>query len=274
MPALLHDSLRLHFEVHGSVARATSGETPGEVPGGLPSVVLVHGGVSSFEHNFGQFGWVEALTGIGREVVGLDLRGHGRSDRPRDAGSYGTSRLAGDVLALLEHLQLPRVALVGYSIGAAIALELLRRAPARFERAVLVAAGDGLIGHPPHSFPEVLPGLVQVFERESYPADLPKSQSAYWKILESVGADRAAMRAFASAAYPPLAPHEAAAIDVPMLVISGERDRVLGRGPRLAAALGRAEYLEIAGANHFALAIEPAVRGAVARFLGGGSPAG
>ncbi len=263
MPVLHHDSLRLHFEVHGSMAPATSGEAPG----GLPPVVLVHGGVSSFEHNFGQFGWVEALRGIGREVVGLDLRGHGRSDRPYDAASYGTPRLAGDVLALLEHLQLPRVALVGYSIGAAIALELLRRAPARFERAVLVAAGDGLIGHPPHSFPEVLPGLVRVFEREAYPADLPKSQSAYWKILESVGGDRLAMRAFASAAYPPLAPQEAAAIGVPMLVISGERDPVLGRGPRLAAALGRAEYLEIAGANHFALAMEPAVRGAVARFL-------
>lgn len=188
MPALHHDSLRLHFDVHGG------GEWParGEALRSVPPVVLLHGGVSSFEHNFGQFGWVEALAGAGRQVVGLDLRGHGCSDRPHDAARYGTSRLAGDVLALLEHLQLPRVALVGYSIGAAIVLELMRRAPVRVERAVLVAAGDGLIGYPPHSFPEVLPGLVQAFERESYPADLPKSQSAYWKILESVGGDRRA----------------------------------------------------------------------------------
>lgn len=251
MPELQHDSLRLHYEVHGAG----------------PPVLMLHGGVSSFEHNFGQFGWTEALTGAGRQVVGLDLRGHGRSERPHVAARYGTSALAGDALALLDHLRLPGVALVGYSIGSAVGLELMRRAPARIERAVLVAAGDGLIGYPPHSFPEVLPGLVQVFERESYPADLPKHQSAYWKILESVSGDRLAMRAFASAAYPPLAPQDAAAIDVPALVISGERDPVLGRGPRLAAALGRAEYLEIAGANHFALAMEPAVRGAVARFL-------
>jgi pimeloyl-ACP methyl ester carboxylesterase len=75
------------------------------------------------------------------------------------------------------------------------------------------------------------------------------------------------MRALVGADYPPLSPDEAAAIDVPTLVISGERDAVLGRGPRLAAALGRAEYLEVAGANHFALAMDPVVRTAVARFL-------
>ena len=111
-------------------------------------------------------------------------------------------------------------------------------------------------------FPQVLPDLAKVFERESYPADLPKHHSAYWKILESVGGDRLAMRALVGADYPPPSPDEAAAIDVPTLVISGERDQVLGRGPRLAAALGRAEYLEIASANHFALAMDPTVRAA------------
>jgi pimeloyl-ACP methyl ester carboxylesterase len=251
MPGLRHDSLRLHYVVHGAG----------------PPVLMLHGGVSSFDHNFGQFGWAEALAGAGRQVVGLDFRGHGRSDRPHELARYGMAALVGDALAVLDHLELARVALVGYSIGSAVALELMRRAPARIERAVLVAAGDGLVGHPPHSFPLVLPDLAKVFERESYPADLPRHHSAYWKILESVGGDRLAMRALVGADYPPLSPDEAAAIDVPALVISGERDAVLGRGPRLAAALGRAEYLEVAGANHFALAMDPVVRTAVARFL-------
>jgi pimeloyl-ACP methyl ester carboxylesterase len=251
MPELRHDSLRLHYVVHGAG----------------PAVLMLHGGVSSFEHNFAQFGWVEALAGAGRQVVGLDFRGHGQSDRPHEVARYGMESLVGDALAVLDRLGLARVALVGYSIGAAVALELLRRRPAQFERAVLVAAGDGLVGHPPLSFPLVLPDLARVFEREAYPADLPKHHSAYWKILEHVGGDRLAMRALAGADYPPLSPYEAAAIDVPALVISGERDQVLGRGPRLAAALGRADYLEVAGANHFALAMDPVVRDAVARFL-------
>jgi pimeloyl-ACP methyl ester carboxylesterase len=251
MPELRHDSLRLHHEAHGEG----------------PPVLMLHGGVSSFAHNYAQFGWIEALTGAGRQVVGLDFRGHGRSDRPHEAVRYGTAALAGEALALLDHLRLRQVALVGYSIGAAVALELMRRVPARIERAVLVAAGDGLVGHGPYTFPRVLSQIAPVFEREAYPADLPKAHAAYWKILESSGADRHAMRALCGADYPPLAPDKAGAIDVPTLVISGERDHVLGCGSRLAAALGHGEYLEIAGANHFALAMDTEVRDAVAAFL-------
>jgi pimeloyl-ACP methyl ester carboxylesterase len=251
MSDLWRESLRLHYEVHGA---------------GSP-VLLLHGGVSSFEHNYVQFGWVESLTGAGLQVVGLDFRGHGRSERPHEAARYGTANLAGDVVALLDHLRLARVSIVAYSIGTVVALALMRDAPQRFERAVLLATGDGLVGHPPHTFARLLPDLVEVFGREQYPRDLPKHQSAYWKILEQVGGDRAAMRALASAAYPPLSADDAAAIRVPTLIVSGELDPVLGRGPRLAAALGRGEYLEIAGANHFALAMDPAVREATARFL-------
>lgn len=251
MSEFVHDSLRLHYEVHGT---------------GAP-VLLLHGGVSSCDHNYAQFGWIEALAGAGRQVIGLDFRGHGGSERPHDPALYGTANLARDAWALLEHLGLARVSLVGYSIGTAVALHLMQAERGRFDRAVLVATGDGLVGHPPHRFDDVLPHLAKVFERTEYPRDLPKHQSAYWKILEAVGGDRLAMLALSRASYPAITTAQAADIDVPTLVISGEVDPVLGRGPRLAAALGRGEYLEIAGANHFALAMDPAVRAAVARFL-------
>ena len=50
-------------------------------------------------------------------------------------------------------------------------------------------------------------------------------------------------------------------------MISGDADRVLGRGPRLASALGSAQYLEIAGADHFSLAADTNVQDLVAKFL-------
>ena len=195
MPVLHHDGLRLHYEVHGQG----------------PAVLLLHGGVSSFEHNYVQLGWVEALTAAGLQVVGLDFRGHGRSDRPHDAARYGTGPLSGDALALLDHLQLGRVSLVAYSIGTVIAAELMRRLPGRIARAALVATGDGLVGHSPHTFAEVLPQLARVFEHEDCPAGLPRHQAAYRKILEQVGGDRLAMRALVTADYPALSPAEAAA---------------------------------------------------------------
>ena len=130
------------------------------------------------------------VRGTGAPVLLL----HGGSERPHDPTRYGTANLARDARALLDHLGLARASLVAYSIGTAVALGLMQSGCKRFDRAVLVATGDGLLGHPPHRFDDVLPHLAKVFERTGYPRDLPKHQSAYWKILEAVGGDRPAQR--------------------------------------------------------------------------------
>jgi hypothetical protein len=51
------------------------------------------------------------------------------------------------------------------------------------------------------------------------------------------------------------------------LVVSGERDPVLGRGPHLAQSLSQGCYLEVAGADHFALAADRRTQIAIAEFL-------
>ena len=243
--------LTLHYEIHGK---------------GAP-VVLLHGITVSFERNYADCGWIERLNGQGLQVIGLDFRGHGRSDKPVDSAAYGTASLAGDVLALLAHLRLDRVAVVGYSLGSAIALHLLHAHPARFSRAVLIATGDGLLGLPPHTSAALLPQLAEALSRAEYPGDLPRHVAAYWKLVTESGGDRRAAVAAASAVYPPLAAAAAAGIAAPVLVVSGERDPVLGRGPRLAQALAQGRYLEVPGADHFALAADRGAQVAVAAFL-------
>ena len=251
MPTIENHGIQIHYEVHGR---------------GHP-VVLVHGGTVSFKHNYADFGWIEALNSVGLQVIGLDLRGHGHSDKPHEIEAYGTSNLASDVVAVLDQLSLTRVSLVAYSIGTAVALHLLKSFPERFDRAALIATGDGLIGHPPHTFETALPSLLEVLDRTDYPKDLPKHLSTYWNFVVATGGDWQAMRALAQASYPPLAPADALAINMPTQVISGQNDRVLGQGPRLAQALGQAEYVEVPGADHFSLAADPGVKAAVARFI-------
>jgi pimeloyl-ACP methyl ester carboxylesterase len=258
MPELLNDGLSLHYEVHGS---------------GWP-VVLLHGGTVSFARNFARYGWIERCNERGMQVIGLDFRGHGKSAKPHDVESYGTRHLAGDVLALLAHLHLDRVGLVGYSIGSVIALHLLHAHPERFCAAALVAAGDGLLGFPPHTLASVVPQLATVLGRTALPRELPAHLAAYRTFVTESGGDWQALAALARASYPPLAPEQAAAIEVPVLVISGERDPVLGRGPRLAQALACGRYREAAGADHFALAADEATQRAVAEFLAGASWSG
>ena len=251
MSDLENCSVHIHYEVHGN---------------GHP-VVLLHGGTVSFKHNYADFGWIETLSGIGLQVIGLDFRGHGKSGKPHDVESYGTANLASDVLAVLDRLSLPRVSLVAYSIGTVVALHLLQIAAERFDRAALIATGDGLIGHPPHTFAQILPALTVVLDRAEYPRDLPKHLSAYWNFVAATGGDKQALRAFARASYAPLSTSEAAAITIPILVVSGQNDMVLGRGERLAQALGHAKYLEVPGADHFSLAADVGVKAAVTHFI-------
>ena len=251
MPTLENRSVQIHYEVHGT---------------GHP-VVLLHGGTVSFKHNYADFGWIESLNDSGLQVIGLDFRGHGKSGKPHEVESYGTANLASDVLAVLDQLSLARASLVAYSIGTAVALHLLQVAPERFDKAALVATGDGLIGHPPHTFASILPALTEVLDRAEYPRDLPKHLSAYWNFVAATGGDKQALRALAQANYAPLSTTDASAITIPTLVVSGQSDMVLGRGPLLAQALGQGKYLEVPGADHFSLALDASVKAAVARFM-------
>jgi 3-oxoadipate enol-lactonase/4-carboxymuconolactone decarboxylase len=70
-------------------------------------------------------------------VLRFDMRGHGRSPAP--PGPYTVGELADDALALLDHLEIPRVLFCGLSLGGAVGMTLALRAPGRLERLVLSA---------------------------------------------------------------------------------------------------------------------------------------
>jgi pimeloyl-ACP methyl ester carboxylesterase len=83
---------------------------------GLP-MVFVHSTAGSSAH------WSHQLEHLRptRRAVALDLRGHGRSDRPKD-GDYSIKSMAADVHAVVMALSIPRFVLVGHSLGGGVAL--------------------------------------------------------------------------------------------------------------------------------------------------------
>ena len=241
----------IYYEQHGS---------------GKP-VVLIHGGAVSFQNNYAVFGWIERLNESGLQVIGLDLRGHGKSGKPLDVESYGTENLASDVLAVMDELDLNQVSVVGYSLGSAVALHLVQAFPQRFSKAALVATGDGLLGFPPHTFSTLLPVLSDVVSRSEYPEDLPLHVAAYWSFVTDSGGSREAISIAAAANYPPLSVDLASKIQVPILIVSGENDPVLGQGTRLATTLPEGTYIEIREADHFNLAAISEVKNTIADYL-------
>ena len=99
-------------------------------------LVLLHGGMLTIELNFA--GLIPTLAEH-HQVIGVEMQGHGRTgDIDR---SISPAALAGDIVALLDHLRLERADILGHSMGAAVALELAVNHPGRVGH-VVAASGS------------------------------------------------------------------------------------------------------------------------------------
>ena len=108
-----NDGIRIHFEVEGNG----------------PPLVLLHGLSDSIESWY-EFGYVERLKDD-YQLIMIDIRGHGLSDKPHDSVAYDLKLLASDVLVVLDKLHLPEAYCYGYSLGCRIGFGLAKHAPQR-----------------------------------------------------------------------------------------------------------------------------------------------
>jgi pimeloyl-ACP methyl ester carboxylesterase len=79
----------------------------------------------------------EDLAGRGNRVITVDLLGHGESDRPRDMWRYSMHQFGEQLIALMDHLEIPEAVVMGTSLGANTALEVASWAPERL-RAMII----------------------------------------------------------------------------------------------------------------------------------------
>jgi pimeloyl-ACP methyl ester carboxylesterase len=79
----------------------------------------------------------EDLAGRGNRVITVDLLGHGESDRPRDMWRYSMRQFGEQLIALMDHLEIPEAVVMGTSLGANTALEVASWAPERL-RAMII----------------------------------------------------------------------------------------------------------------------------------------
>jgi pimeloyl-ACP methyl ester carboxylesterase len=105
-------------------------------PAGGAPVVLVHGWACT------AFSWrrqVPALAAAGHRVVAFDLKGHGFSDKPPLAAEYSASAMTSFVLDVMDAVGVESAALVGHSMGGAIAASVAFAVPDRVERLALLS---------------------------------------------------------------------------------------------------------------------------------------
>lgn len=225
---------------------------------GRPTLLL-HGYLANAELNWVQPGIADALVCAGRQVILPDLRGHGRSSAPQEPDAYPPDVLALDQEALIRELGLTDYDLVGYSLGARTAVRVMARG-ARPARAVLGGMGDSGVTDPQGRAMQFRDWL----ENGEAAAD-PRAGKYVRRILADRGLSLAAMLGvlLSFVATPPDA---LASVDVPTLVVSGDKDEDNGSAEALAALLPNARALRTPG-DHLSAVGEPALTDAIVAFL-------
>jgi pimeloyl-ACP methyl ester carboxylesterase len=123
----------VNFEVDGK--RAFAYTAAHELDPKKPTVVFVHG--AGLDHSW--FGLQSRYFGYhGRNVLAVDLPGHGRSEGPP---LRSIQEMADWVAAVLKTLKIPKASVVGHSMGSLIALDFAARHPAQCERIAFIAVG-------------------------------------------------------------------------------------------------------------------------------------
>lgn len=233
---------------------------------GLPPVLLQHGFAADSTINWVTFGTVAELNDAGRSVIAVDARGHGASDKPHDPGFYGEARMAQDLAELLDHLGLEQVDLVGYSMGAIVAL-VLATTDTRLRRLVVGGVGASVaeMGEP-DSLRVDGSALAAALRAERSSDVVDPAARSFRFFAESTGADLLALAAQADRVH-----HEHIALDritVPTLVIAGDADPLAQRPEVLAQAILGAQVHLVHG-EHLGVVGRQEFKDAIVAFLSG-----
>jgi pimeloyl-ACP methyl ester carboxylesterase len=232
-------------------------------PDAARSVLLLHGFSSNRNENWRRVGWLGAFERRRMRAVAIDLRGHGESDKPHDPAAYGLEILSADVTGVIESLKLTAPLLMGYSMGARLALSAAMARPGQFGALVLGGVGGRLFEPPPAGNP--MAGAMETPDPATISEPLLRS---FRQFADEQGEDRLALAAFARArAGNTIAKEELREMRLPTLVVAGARDELAGDPEDLASHIPDAHAVTLPGCDHFSAIAHALFKAAVFDFL-------
>lgn len=225
-------------------------------------IVLVHGFASSKDVNWVNPSWTSTLIMDGRRVIALDNRGHGRSSKLYNTDDYTIDTMANDVLALMDHLNIPKADVMGYSLGARIGAFMALHHPDRIRS--LVSGGLGLV-----LVEGMLPSeaVAQALETDTPDTITDPKGRMFRTFADQTGSDRRALAACLRGSRLQMSRADAASIAVPMLIAVGTTDDVSGLAAPLAEIIPHAEVLDIPNRDHMRAVGDKVYKAGVLDFL-------
>jgi len=222
----------------------------------------VHGFASTKEANWVHPGWVTTLRSANRRVIALDNRGHGASTKLYDPSAYHSATMAEDVRALLDHLEIERADVMGYSMGARITAFLSLAHPERVRAAIFGGLGIRLVEGV--GLPE---SIADALEAPSLADVQDPTGRMFRAFAEQTRSDLRALAACIRGSRQTLTRTQAAEIRPPVLVAVGTKDQVAGSAQDLAALIPGARALDIPGRDHMLAVGDKVLKAGVIDFL-------
>lgn len=238
----------------------------GHGPGADAHPVLLHHGFSASAFvEWPRSGLVHALLIAGRRILAVDARGHGQSEKPHDPARYGESRMASDVVDVLDALDLAAVDLVGYSMGSVVSLLVASSHPARVHRLAVGGVGVGIVEVGGVDTRALSSARLAEALRSRDPASISEPLvRGFREFAEQSGNDLQALAAQADAVH--ASPLALSRITAPTLVVAGEDDPLAERPGVLVAAIPGARLQMVSG-DHAAALLDPRFGASIADFL-------
>lgn len=222
------NGIEMHYAVYGSG----------------PAILLIHGGLGYSEV------WGAQIADLAKDnmVIVADSRGHGRSTRNADPYSYDL--MSSDYLALLDYLQIEKTAIVGWSDGGIIGLDIAMHHPERLTKLFAHAANSKVDG--------VIP---TVMENKIFAAYVEKAGEVY-KAISPTPAEYDAFVTQISgmwASQPNWSDDDLRKISVPTAIVLGDHDEAISRAHTdyLAKTIPGAKLMILNGVSHFAMLQDP-----------------
>ena len=226
-------------------------------------LVLLHGWASSYEETWRDRGWEAALSPV-RQVIGVDQRGHGGSDKPLEPSDYASEAMGGDVIALLDHLGVERTDLYGYSMGGQVATWLLANHSDRFRAVIVGGIGPNLVERGDASRPAVFAPMAAALLADDPETITSAPLRAVRDFYAGKGEDLRALAAWLQSDHFAASREELAQVSIPVLVANAAAD---AEGEQLAAMIAGAQFELTPGTDHGSVLVDERYRERVLRFL-------
>lgn len=225
------NDIQMHYEIYNAA--------------GADPVLLLHGGLGS------TLNWGNQVPELmkAHKVVALDSRGHGRSTRSEQP--FGYELMASDVLAMMDHLKLDKVSIVGWSDGGIIGLVLAMEHPERVKKLFAYGANYNVSGVKPTVETDPVFGMAVGMAMENY-QKLSPTPGEFDNFLKQISA--------MWFSQPDFKPEQLGKISVPTVIADGQFEEAIKpeHTVELAKLIPGAKLVIIPNVSHMGLWQDPA----------------